>query len=50
MTFEGLTPEVIIKLGENEVKSRDDRLLFSPVRLARFQEAQKQKNLYRERI
>ena len=24
MEFEGLTPEVIIKLGENEVKSRDD--------------------------
>ncbi len=24
MTFEGLTPEVIIKLGENDVKSRDD--------------------------
>ena len=24
MTFEGLSPEVIIKLGENEVKSRDD--------------------------
>lgn len=24
MEFEGLTPEIIIKLGENEVKSRDD--------------------------
>ena len=24
MTFEGLTPEIIIKLGENDVKSRDD--------------------------
>jgi N utilization substance protein A len=24
MSFEGLTPEVIIKLGENDVKSRDD--------------------------
>ena len=24
MNFEGLTPEILIKLGENEVKSRDD--------------------------
>ena len=24
MEFEGLTPEIIVKLGENEVKSRDD--------------------------